>query len=241
VAEKEFQSRAIAMQVQDIYYEDIVASPPAIKTDSSAFYGKADETYFLDDYTRFPVMEEVMREYVPGVFVRKRKDGFHFIVVNLVNGGVMQGDPMILLDGVPLFDADRIMQVDPRLVKKLEVVKRPYYLGPLFMPGIVSYTTYQGNTAGLEMDPESISINYDGLQLYREFYSPRYETQKQFESRMPDKRYLLYWNPNVRVDRSGSANVQFFTSDVRGQFAVVVQGLSRDGHAGSTQYFFTVK
>jgi len=49
------------------------------------FYGKADENYLLDDFTRFPVMEEVMREYVPGVFVRKRRDGFHFLVRDDVN------------------------------------------------------------------------------------------------------------------------------------------------------------
>jgi hypothetical protein len=241
VAEKEFRSRAIAMQVQDIYYEEAITQPVIAKFDSTAFYGKADETYYLDNYTRFPVMEEVMREYVPGVFVRKRKDGFHFIVVDVVNGGVMNGDPMILLDGVPLFDADKIMHVDPRQVRKLEVIKRPYYLGPLFMPGIVSFTTYQGDIAGLEIGPENIVLNYEGLQQYREFYAPRYETQKQLESRMPDKRYLLYWNPNVTTDHNGSADLQFFTSDVRGRFAVVVQGISKDGQAGSAQYFFTVK
>ena len=61
------------MQVQDVYHADTSLKFNAVDIDSTAFYGKASETYLLDDFTRFPVMEEVMREYVPGVMVRKRK------------------------------------------------------------------------------------------------------------------------------------------------------------------------
>ena len=122
------------MQVQDIFYPDNTNKFSLSKIDSSAFYGRADETYFLDDYTRFPVMEEVMREYVPGVLVRKRKGSFHFIVIDNVRKGVFQDDPLILLDGIPIFDVDKIMEFDPVRVRKLEVVTRKYFLGPLILP-----------------------------------------------------------------------------------------------------------
>lgn len=240
-AEKKFLERSIAMQVQDIFYEETATQVTQPVSDTLAFYGKADETYYLDRYTRFPVMEEVMREYVPGVFVRKRKDGFHFIVIDATNGGVFSADPMILLDGVPLFDADRIMEVDPRKVKKLEVVKRRYHLGPLSMPGVVSYTTYQGDIAGVEMDPGSISLNYEALQQYREFSSPHYTNQQQFGSRMPDRRYLVYWAPQVTTGADGTCTLEFYTSDVTGTFQVSVQGLATSGDAGSTVQTFTVR
>lgn len=240
-AEKKFLERSIAMQVQDIFYEEAAAQAAQPVTDTVPFYGKADETYYLDRYTRFPVMEEVMREYVPGVFVRKRKDGFHFIVIDATNGGVFSAAPMILLDGVPLFDADRIMEVDPRKIKKLEVVKRRYHLGPLSMPGIVSYTTYQGDIAGMEMDPGSISLNYEGLQQYREFSSPQYPNQQLLGSRMPDRRYLVYWAPHVTTGADGTCTLEFYTSDVTGTFQVSVQGLAKSGDAGSAVQTFTVR
>jgi hypothetical protein len=148
---------------------------------------------------------------------------------------------MILLDGVPLLDADKIMAVDPRKVKKLEVVKRRYYLGPVTMDGIVSYTTYDADIAGIELDPGSLTLNYEGLQLRREFLYPEYETQKQFNSRVPDKRHLLYWNPQVNTGDDGVANIGFYTSDVAGTFIIVAEGLTNDGYAGSTHYTFTVK
>ncbi len=231
-------SRSIAMQVQDIYYYEQYGNKfiqPVV--DSAAFYGKADATYLLDDYTRFPVMEEVMREYVPGVFVRKRKDGFHFIVVNVLNKGVLEGDPMVLLDGVPVMDVDDIMKVDPLRVKKLEVIQRQYYVGQAVFSGIVSYSTYNGDLGNLELDPKSVSMNYDGLQLKRQFYSPAYNYQQRKE-RMPDQRYLLYWNPDVTTDAAGKGQVEFYTSDVDGKCMVVIQGMNNDGLAGSKKYTF---
>lgn len=233
-------SRSMAMQVQDIFYYEQFGDqfvPPSV--DSSAFYGKADATYLLDDYTRFPVMEEVMREYVPGVFVRKRKDGFHFIVVDQVRGGVLQGDPMVLLDGVPILDVDDIMAMDPLRVKKLEVIKRSYYLGQAVFSGIVSYTTYHGDLGGMEIDPRSVSLNYDGLQLKRQFHKPQYNRQ-QLNDRMPDQRYLLHWEPDISTNDEGKSQVEFFTSDVPGRYLVVVEGLNATGDSGTKTFTFTV-
>ncbi len=233
-------ARSIAMQVQDIYYYDQFADrfvTPDV--DSSAFYGKADATYLLDDYTRFPVMEEVMREYVPTVFVRKRRDGFHFLVVDQVNGGVLSGDPMILLDGVPLLDVDDIMKIDPLRVRKLDIINRQYYLGQALFPGIVSYTTYNGDLGGLELDPGSISLDYDGLQLRRKFHKPMYARERN-DDRMPDQRHLLHWEPAILTDSNGKAQVEFYTSDVTGRFMIVVEGVNKSGFAGGGTYTFTV-
>jgi hypothetical protein len=236
-----FLDRSVSMQVQDVYYEETTIPASSTVIDSIGFYGIADETYYLDKYTRFPVMEEVMREYVPGVMVRKRKDGFHFIVLDIVNGGVLNDDPMILLDGIPLFDADQIMNVDPRLIRKLEVMKRNYYNGPIMLNGVVSYTSYQGDLGGTIIGPEALTLNYEGLQLEREFYSPHYETQKQIDSRMPDRRYQLYWNPSLKTDANGNALVEFYTSDVQGTFVVDIQALDKKGNAGYLRKTFMVK
>jgi hypothetical protein len=240
-AGKELLSRSIAMQVQDIYYYEQYGHrfvQPLV--DSSAFYGKADATYYLDDYTRFQVMEEVMREYVPGVFVRKRKDGFHFLVVDDVHRGVLPGDHLVLLYGVPVLDVDDIMLIDPLRVKKLEVVKRQYYLGQAVFSGIVSYSTYRGDLGGLELDPRSVRLNYDGLQLRRQFYRPQYDQQK-INDRLPDQRYLLHWEPDITTDENGKQEVEFYTSDVPGRYIVVVEGLNNNGFSGSKSYTFTVR
>jgi len=95
--------------------------------DSVPFYGKPDEKYLLDDFTRFPTMEEVMREYVPGVMVRKRKDQFHFLTLDHDDNVLFRDNPLVLLDGVPVFSINKIMNYDPRKVRKLEVMTHKYF------------------------------------------------------------------------------------------------------------------
>jgi hypothetical protein len=238
---KNLLTRSIAMQVQDIYYRDHWEKFSLTSIDSTAFYGKASETYFLEDYTRFTVMEEVMREYVPGVMVRKKRDGFHFLVLDNVRKSLFQDDPLVLLDGTPIFDIDKIMEFDPLNVKKLEVLTHRYYLGPSIFPGIVSYTTFTGDLSGFQLDPKTLSIDYEGLQRQRVFYSPQYENQKQRESRIPDRRNLLCWEPQVVLDKDGRQQLEFFTSDLAGEYTIVIEGMTKNGASGSTMSTFIVK
>ncbi|TPG66171.1 hypothetical protein EAH73_12455 [Hymenobacter nivis] len=209
--------------------------------DTVAFYGRPNEHYRLDDYTRFPTVEEVMREYVPGVLVRKRKDGFHFLVVDRPNHAVLRENPLTLLDGLPVFDINQIMAFDPLKIKGLDVMASRYFLGPAVYDGVVSYTTYQGDLGGFPLNPRALIEEYEGLQVPREFYAPRYDTEAQQRSRLPDLRNLLYWNPDVRLAAQQPQELAFFTSDQAGRYLVVVQALAPGGQSGSTSFTFEVK
>ncbi|MBC3538204.1 hypothetical protein ACFSC6_00320 [Rufibacter sediminis] len=233
--------RHLEVQAQNIYFEKSLNRFQAPKIDSLAFYGKPSQQYLLDDYTRFKVMEEVMREYVPGVMVRKRRDGFHFLVLDDANRQIFQEDPLVLLDGVPVFDIDQIMAFDPLKVRKLDVVTSKYYNGSLVSNGVVSYTTYKGDLAGFPLDSRALLQEYEGLQLQREFYAPAYDTNEQKLSRLPDWRNLLFWAPELVTDESGRASLHFYTSDQPGSYSIVVQGLTKNGLPGSKVLTFEVK
>ena len=47
--------------------------------------------------------------------------------------------------------------------------------------------------------------------------------------RIPDFRYLIYWEPNVIIGASGEKTIRFFTGDVTGDFTVKVCGISPEG------------
>jgi hypothetical protein len=232
-------TRSINMQTLNAFTTRPLATSVAV--DSLAFFGKPDEKYFLDAFTRFPTMEEVMREYVPGVFVRRQQGRFHFRVVdNITPQGIFKDDPLILLDGVPVFNTDKIMAFDPLKVKKLEVVDGLYYLGHRSFSGIVSYTTYKGDLAGFELDPRALVLSYQFAQSKKEFYAPRYDVTNR-DSRLPDFRNLLHWSPTLIPDAQGKTSLDFYTSDQTGTYRVVMQGLTPNGQAGSTQFTFVVK
>lgn len=208
--------------------------------DSTAFYGKPDKTYWLDDYTRFITMEEVMREFVAEVRVRKQQDQLTFKVKHLPYQVFFENAPLVLLDGLPIFDMNKLMEFDPLKIKKLEVVAKKFYSGNDAIEGILSYTTYNGDLDGFHIDPKALVVEYEGLQLQREFYSPIYSTKEQTESWTPDFRNLLYWSPDIRTDENGSHEFSFYTSDRSGKFAIFIQGISSNGIAGSNVVFFTV-
>ena len=231
---------SIGMQVQNVYTGDSLNRFRLPLIDSTPFYGKGDYTYHLDDYTRFTSMEEVLREYVREINVGHEHGHLHMIMLDEpAHATFDDGKTLVLLDGIPV-PADSIFNYDPQKVKRLDVIPREYIMGPSRFSGIASYTTYKGDYEGLELDPTSLLIDYDGLQWHREFYSPAYNTDKQTQSRMPDFRNLLYWNPAIETGAAATNAIQFYTSDLPGDYLIVVQGISSDGRAGTTYRRFTV-
>jgi hypothetical protein len=185
-------------------------------------------------------MEEVMREYVSEVQVRRSQNSFRYKMLNTPYKLFFENNPLVLLDGVPVFDIDRIISFDPLKVKKLDLVPRRYFQGSVSYEGIASYSTYSGDLGGFELDPNALIIQYAGLQLQRQFYTPVYETGQQINSRIPDFRNLLYWNPDVKFNSAGKQEISFFSSDINGRYAIVVQGNTADGRAGYVSKTFTV-
>ncbi|MCI1188568.1 hypothetical protein MON38_14150 [Hymenobacter sp. DH14] len=239
--QQDYAKRHLQAQLQQAYAgpnRHRYLLPP---TDTLSFFGPPSETYYLDRYTRFKVMEEVLREYVPGVVVRIRKDGFHFMVVDEVNKTVLTENPMVLLDGVPVFNLNRIMKMDPLKIRKLEVVDSRYFHGAAIYDGVVSFSTYKGDLEGFQLDPQVLVQQYEGLQVQREFYAPRYDTPEAAQSRLPDLRNLLYWNPDITTSATASKPLSFYTGDQAGRYLVVLQGLGANGQAGSRRFVLEVK
>lgn len=219
--------RSINMQVVNSYFPQKQAVLP---TDSIPFYGKPDFRYYLDDYTRFPTMEEILSEYVPAVNIRLRKGKYYTRVVETgVHTQLFTEDPLLLMDGIPVFDTDRIIHFDPLKVQRADVVNRMYYLGPLTFAGIVSYSTYTHDLAGFEVDPRALILAYDGTLEHRDFYAPRYDKNLKNSHRLPDLRNLMYWSPSVRIVPGQETILDFYTSDQPGRYKIVVQGLSSKG------------
>jgi hypothetical protein len=147
---------------------------------------------------------------------------------------------LILVDGVPIFNISKLIAFDPLKLRKLEANNKRYFMGESSYPGILNFTTYKGDFAGFELEPHAIVLDYEGLQLEREFYSPVHDGSEA-DTRLPDFRTLLYWSHDVAVDAKGERHVRFYTSDKTGDYVVIVQGLSAGGESGSAMFKFEVK
>ena len=84
-------------------------------------------------------------------------------------------------------------------------------------------------------------LDYDGLQKQRIFYSPQYKTDKELQSRLPDFRQVLYWSPDINTNAQGKGQISFYTGDVPGKYLVQLQGISKNGEAGSNSFILNVE
>ncbi|MEP6584578.1 MAG: hypothetical protein ABJA90_09940 [Ginsengibacter sp.] len=236
----EILKRTIGAQADNTYQgakKDNYTLPETF--DTTALFGFPSKTYYLDDYTRFHSMEEVMREYVKEVHVRNRQNIYHYEVYNELEKLYFGGEPLVLIDGVPVFNLSKIIEIDPLKIKKIDVTATRFFLGAREYDGVVSYSTYNGDLEGYELPPASLVMEYDGLQIEREFYSPQYETTEQYASRLPDLRNVLYWSPNLKTT-NGKQDFSFYTSDLPGRYLVVVQGISDEGLVGVGTFSLTI-
>jgi uncharacterized protein YfaS (alpha-2-macroglobulin family) len=71
-------------------------------------------------------------------------------------------------------------------------------------------------------------VRLPGFYQAREFYQPRYNALLTNPPADP-RTSTLYWNPTVRTNAKGEAELHFFTADGSGTFQVVAEGLSLNG------------
>jgi len=250
--DREFlQSAHFHMQLQNGFHKGDLQQLQAPMVDSLPFYTRPTKTYLLDNFTRFTTMEEVLREYVYEIGVRRKGKNFRLLTFNSAGAAVEVNqpmeqplfniDPLVLLDGVPVFDMNKIIAYDPLKVKKLEVVGAKYFYGPIISYGIASFTTYKANLEGYTLDPHDLLLDYEGLQQQRLFYSPDYSSDEALHSRLPDFRDVLYWSPEITTTDNGRGSFSFYTGDAPGSYLVDIQGIDSLGEPGSTRLILQVQ
>ncbi len=228
------------MQIENANLKFQPQQPLLTTVDSSSFYYEPDSRYYLDDFTRFIVMEEVMREYVYGVNVRINKQGYHFMALDIERNIIFKENPLMLLDGVPVFDADEIIDLDPLKVEKIETVKRRFHKGYLDCMGIVTYTTYDGDLDGYTLHKNAMVIDYDAVQPLKQYYFTEYPSAFKKKVTTPDFRNTLYWNPEFTLDEKGNASIEFYTSDDVNHYEINLVGLGKNGEVYSKSIRFEV-
>ncbi len=185
--------------------------------------------YYLDDYTRFPTMVEVISEYVKRLRVRKFEKRADIQVAYMNEGEIVtysDARSLVLLDGVPVRDHNVIMELDPLLVEKILIYTDRYAAGNFIYDGIVEFSTYKGNMAGVKLGKNVSIIDFEGVRLPVALYG----TNLLNNSRYPNYNSTIYWNPVVTLPAKGSLELDLALPDYKGDFKVVLEGMDSDGN-----------
>ena len=171
----------------------------------------------------------MIKEIVPAVSVRIRDGQSFFWVDNGIADQQFNRGPLILVDGVPFDDVDQILNISMGELESIEVINLKYVLDGRLFEGIIHFITVEGKMAGLEFDHLVFRQAYGALSERSSFQSPEYSSDSLKNSPLADFRNTLYWKPDLRTREDGSGSFEFYTSDEKGEYTVILEGRSADG------------
>jgi len=238
---EEINKAIISMQVRDIYDPFLQTTGIGSRLNGRPdFYGVPDNTILLADYIELTTLREVFKEIVPGASTVTRNGKSSLRLINSHPDASFTSSPLVIVDGVPVYDFDKILEIKSSEIEKIEVLNTRYFIADLVIEGIINIVSKKGNLSVLDFDRSIFRQEFSGLDDHL-FFSQDYSTDEQKSARIPDFRNTLYWNPNIRTDKNGTAAIEFYTSDETGEYTVIVEGFAADGKGGRSVSSFTVR
>ena len=225
--------RSVALQLSQ-------AMPKVVlqKEVEEMIYGRLpDKTYNLDEYVRFNTVQECIVEFVMGISISKEngKNTIRMLDGNSKNYNLFP--VLVLVDGVAFNDHSEVLGYNARQLHYIHQYRGDYFLGDSYYGGILSLITHRGMLTDIRMHEHMQMMGYEFPQERPAFEMPLYEEAESRMSRRPDFRHTMYWNPSLE----GKSGVEFYTSDLQGEYVAVLQGVGADGKKIDLKWEFEVK
>jgi len=227
---------SVNAQVSRQYYPQ---TPPEAENDSARellFYGKPSSTIHFDDFIKLPRLEEYFIEVIPQVAVRKNRGITHFEVLG-PHPDLSIYPPLVMIDGVAIFDIEAVLAVSPRLIDRIEIVNAPYIRGNVTFGGIISLISKNNDLGYIDLPSSGLLVNYQMLDQTRE---PSFE-ELVADSWLPDVRNTLYWDPELILAPGESRAIRFTTTDQAGDYEILIRGSDSKGRYMEKRIPFQVR
>lgn len=230
------ESRIFNSRVTNRFLGDNTKTYETIERDTTDFYGKPDVIFQLDDYVRFPNMEEVISEIIPQLRVKKNKDEMILQVLNSPYKAFFEQQALVLLDGVPVNNTKNLLESDPLLIKSIEVIAKKYMQGNADFNGIVHFKTYRGDMANIQLNNIEANFKLNGIQETATYQNEDHIRQK---NRLPDMRNLLWRDVNISQEQIKSG-LKYYTSDLEGSIKIIARGVNTNNEMVVGEKMITV-
>ena len=231
--------RRVALQALYSYTKDSLAQH---RPEDIRFNMNPTKTYILDEYTRFTLMGELTIEFIRELRFRRNDQRKRDLLMVTQNGQqVILMRPLVVLDGIPIIDHDIIYHYNPLLVERVNIYSNEVVYGGTKFDGIAEFLTYDHNYPSLSTSQSTQVVSYAGTQAPRRLYAPDYSDEGKRQSRLPDFRHTLLWEPILQTSGKSTLEVPFSTSDFKGEFLITVEGLTGEGEIISATASFEVR
>ena len=154
----EVEARSLDMQRYQVSKKEETVVP--LDYDETVLGTKPDQTYNLDEYRQFLTIREVLLEYVSCV-TKKSIDGVSQLFVRKEQELYNTSLPtLVLIDGMPVFDVERLLDYDARRVHYINIYGSQYTFGNGIYNGILSFVTRSGQLTNYPVEPNMQYLVY---------------------------------------------------------------------------------
>ncbi|MHC0443979.1 hypothetical protein ACWA1F_01125 [Flavobacterium sp. 3-218] len=235
---QEIEERSTASQIQNAYYQ--------IKKDSlvteavmNPFFSTIEKAYVLDDYTRFPTLKENIVEVIVELYYRRNNGKYVLHIRNNQKDLEIYGPPLVLVDGLLIQDPSDLFDYNMANVNKVSLITEPYVYGPNLYGGLISFETKNNEFSENYAKKYLKTMEIQRPNPQKVYNNPDYASGNKLQ-RIPDYRYQLLWKPDVKLE-SKEDQLSFYTSDIKGNFEVVLEGFTENGQPVYVSKNITVK
>lgn len=220
----------VNMQINSIYKSN-KSSYTQIDSNfnNNPFYKEAINVINIERYIELPTMEEVIREVVPHTSLKRNKNGYDLRVVESRSLYPKNGKTLIFVDGVPIMDTQKIFEIKPQELDRVEVVNLQFFIKSENLGYLLCFYTKDSNMADMEFDSRIFRQVHKGYDYEYKFNSPDYSNSKIKDSRLADFRNTLYFNTFESSESKSPLNFKFYTSDEETEYTITVRGINKYG------------
>ena len=183
--------------------------------------------YHLDDYTRFPSVQDIVVEILPEVSLRKDRDGRWMMMLTVADAIQSRFERtehiLVMMDGVVLSDLDPLMNFDAMLLEDIDIYNQSFVCGRTPFYGIVNFITKKNYVTALHFPANVRVLDFQGV-AYPVAYAGAVPPGEG-----PDLRQLRYWHPAMELDKNSDYRLEITAPGYSGRFLVVAEGFTEDG------------
>ena len=156
----DMQRHQLAIAATEEESEDQLSVEP-LDYDDTVFGIKPELSYNLNEYRQFRTVREVLLEYVNCVRYR-RTDNVPQLFVREEQGSYNSSWPaMVLIDGMPVINIDRLLNYDARRVHYINIYGGQFTFGNGVYNGILSFITRSGRLTNYPTEPNVQYLVYE--------------------------------------------------------------------------------
>ena len=188
-----------------------------VTTDSERlpFYGLPNRSVVIDDYVSLDSLEMYFTDLPNAITIRKRNGKRYFSLSGQPE--LQLYDPLVLVDWIPVDEADRILALNPNRVEKIDMINQTYLHGGIIYGGLISIITRNLDFGGIEFPESGMYLNFD-------FFSESSVNM----NKDPENPFMntYGWIPDLQ---SLQQPIEFIAPDTKGDYLLIIQGVDEQG------------